>query len=361
MVSFIHTGDIHLGMKFTSSSLGGYKGKIRREELWQTFGDMIKYAKAEKKDMILIAGDLFENDAVTLKDLKRLSDIFESASEQLIIILPGNHDPNAINTSYSTIEWPENVKILKNTGLQEIHFDDLKTSIWGLTAKRDLNEILIELKRIKPKYEYSNILMLHGEIGSSPDYPIPDINKLTNLSMDYIALGHIHKPSFINKNIAYCGSLEPLDFGETNERGFIEGELSDLNKFRFIPFSKRKFHIIELDSNEEMSIDKVIQDIKELTGERRQIDFYRVILKGILAMHFDIEALEAQLKREFFHIELINKAKPGINIEKILKENQSNILGKYIESFTGEDMEDPITKDAFYLGVYSLLEGSNLV
>lgn len=360
MVSFIHTGDIHLGMKFTSSSLGIDKGKMRREELWHTFNRMIKYAKDENKDMILIAGDLFEDDAITLKDLKRLSDIFKSADEQQIVILPGNHDSNTTNSYYSAIEWPENVQIFKNTGLQEVHFDNLKTSIWGLTAKRDVTEIVLELKNIKPKYGYKNILMLHGEMGSTADYPIPDIDKLTSLAMDYIALGHIHKPLFIKKNIAYCGSLEPLDFGETNERGFIEGELSDSNRFRFVPFAKRKFHIIELYINEEMSIDKITQKLIELTGDKRQVNFYRVILSGIIPMYFDIEALNSILKREFFHVELINKTKSGIDIEKILKENQNNILGGFIESFKDEDMGDSIIRDAFYLGVYSLLEGSNL-
>ena len=50
-----------------------------------------------------------------------------------------------------------------------------------------------------------------------------DKNYLDQLGFDYIALGHIHKPIIISDNMAYCGSPEPLDFGEIGEHGIIQG------------------------------------------------------------------------------------------------------------------------------------------
>jgi len=44
----------------------------------------------------------------------------------------------------------------------------------------------------------------------------------------------------------------------------------------------------------------------------------------------------------------------------LIEENKNNILGKYIESFKNEDMENPIVKDALYAGIYALMEGSDL-
>ena len=44
------------------------------------------------------------------------------------------------------------------------------------------------------------------------------LDLLNNDIFSYVALGHIHKPQYINnlKNIAYCGSIDTIDFGEAD-------------------------------------------------------------------------------------------------------------------------------------------------
>ena len=41
----------------------------------------------------------------------------------------------------------------------------------------------------------------------------------------------------------------------------------------------------------------------------------------------------------------------------IKKENENNIISKYINSFSEKELEDEIIKEAFYIGLYALLEG----
>ncbi len=361
MVRFLHSGDIHLGMKFKNASFGAEKGKVRREELWQTFGDMIEYSVKTEKDLILISGDLFEYSTLTIKDIKRVKDTLASAEKQHIIISPGNHDPATSESPYSGVDWPDNVTILNQNGVQQVYIEELRASVWGIGAMRNENELKSELVKIKSVEGQKNILMLHGEFGSNGDYPLPSIEKLIELSMDYIALGHIHKPEFLYKNIAYCGSLEPLDFGETGPRGFVEGELSTECSCRFIPFAKRNFQIVELELTKEMTVEKIVEELILSTGEKRNDNFYRIVLTGISPLFLDMKALETRFKREVYYLELIDRSKPDIDLEKLSYDNRGNILGMYIDSFSDEDLDDSVKKDAFYAGIYALLEGSDLI
>ncbi|MGM0396210.1 MAG: metallophosphoesterase family protein [Bacillota bacterium] len=361
MVSFIHSGDIHLGLKFRNASFGGGKGKTRREEIWHTFSDMIQYSIKTDKDLVLISGDLFEENTITMKDITRLKNIFANAKKQQIVISPGNHDSATNDSPYASRDWPDNVTVFNGDHLDEIHFEMLKTSVWGMGPRRKAGEVLRGMGDIGTREGYRNILMLHGETGGRGDYPLPDIKDLKSLHMDYIALGHIHKPEFLEKNIAYCGSLEPLDFGEIGTRGFVEGELPDAESYKFVPYAKRNFHRIQLLLDEQMTIEAITNHLVKLAGENRYKNFYRVVLKGVSHPYLDMGALESQLKREFYHLELINSSRNGIDIQRLSRDNRDNILGMFIDSFCEDDLDNPVKREAFYSGIYALLEGSGQV
>ena len=65
---------------------------------------------------------------------------------------------------------------------------------------------------------------LSGGTEENKEYNPISESKLANLGMDYVALGHIHKPYFnsvLNQKIVYSGSLVSLGFDETGEHGMI--------------------------------------------------------------------------------------------------------------------------------------------
>ena len=57
-LKFLHTADLHLGAKFVK--LGG-KGVKQRKRLCQVFLDIVDLAIQEKVDVVLLAGDTFDN------------------------------------------------------------------------------------------------------------------------------------------------------------------------------------------------------------------------------------------------------------------------------------------------------------
>ena len=69
-MKFLHTADIHLDTPF--SMLDPEKAEQHRNELRSTFASLVLYAKAQKVDLFLIAGDLFNNSFVTRETLSFL-------------------------------------------------------------------------------------------------------------------------------------------------------------------------------------------------------------------------------------------------------------------------------------------------
>lgn len=362
MIKFIHTGDLHLGLKFKNVSFHRDKAIERRRELWSTFERIIKYSIDEKMDFLFIAGDLFEEAYFTIGDITRVRDSFRNAEDVKIIIAAGNHDYKGRKSLYNRIEWTDNVTIFNENGIQRKDFPELNTSIYGYSWDsmeinqhelfRGLNDSIDE--------DRNNILVLHGDLGDKSNYLPLNIKELKELKMDYIALGHIHKPEIIEKNIAYCGCPEPLDFGEIGERGIIKGKIKDKKlEIKLMPFSKRTFHEVEISLNEEMGYPDILKEIQNIKIGNKKMDFYRLILQGFIQKDISIKDIEKDLYSEFYHIEIKDNTILDYDLERLEMDNRDNIIGAFINSMKEKNLTNPIIKDALYLGLEALLKERN--
>lgn len=358
MIKFIHTGDLHLGLKFQKVSFQRDKAMERRRELWSTFERIVKYAKDNKADFLLIAGDLFEESYFTMADITRVRDTFREAKDVNIIISAGNHDYRGIKSLYNKIEWTSNVTTFNEENIQKKEFEDLNTVIYGYswdTMEIRENKLFDELKVDSTK---NNILVLHGELGNNSSYLPLNVDELNSLNMDYIALGHIHKPQIINNRIAYCGCPEPLDFGETGDRGIIQGSIEDKKtEFEFIPFSKRKFIETKVLINEGMGYPDIMRQIRNVDIGNKMMDFYRINLNGFIQRNISIQNLDKDLNDDFYHIEITNNTIWDYDLEQLEEENKENIIGQFIMAMKNKGIDDPTVKDALYLGLEVLLKG----
>ncbi|WMM25943.1 DNA repair exonuclease [Tissierella sp. MB52-C2] len=358
MVKFIHTADLHLGFKFKNVSFKKEKAAERRRELWSTFERIVRYGKDANVDFLLIAGDLFEDDYFTIGDITRIRDTFRRAENINIIISAGNHDYRGRKSLYDKIEWTENVTIFNGNKIQKKEFKDLNTVIYGYSwdaMEIKENKIFSEIDIDNTK---NNILVLHGDLGNSSSYLPLKLEELNKLNMDYIALGHIHKPQIISESIAYSGCPEPLDFGEIGERGIIEGVIENKEtRFHFMPFSKRKFMETSMTIDEDMGYIDIMEAIKDIDIGDKNVDFYRVNLSGFMQRDLEIKNLEKDLSRDFYHLEIIDNTILDYDLEELSEENKYNIIGKFIETMKDKGLDDPVVKDALYTGLEVLLKG----
>ncbi len=358
MIKFIHTGDLHLGLQFKSVSFDKNKALDRRRELWSTFQKIVDYSINEKADFLFIVGDLFESEYFTIGDIKRVRDILSSAEDVNILIAAGNHDYRGNKSLYDRVEWSKNVTIFNTNCIENKVFPELNTSIYGYSWDR------VEIKENKLFDDFpiidksmNNILLIHGDVSRESNYLPMSINSLVNLNMDYIALGHIHKPNILTDNIAYCGCPEPLDFGETGERGIIVGTIKDkTTRINLVPFSKRCFHNISIEINENFNYQEIINKIKNLNVGSRLNDLYRIRLKGYVQKDINLENIHKDLEDVFYYLEIVNETIPDYDLTLLKESNKSNIIGLFIESMMNEDLNEQINKDALYYGLEVLLK-----
>lgn len=359
MIRFIHTGDIHLGLQFSNVSFHKTKAIKRRRELWSTFERIVDYTKEKKADFLFIAGDLFEERYFTLGHMKRVRDILGKIIETNVIIIAGNHDYLNENSLYNKVEWSPNVFIIKEKAIERIEFPDLNTVIYGYSW----DKVEIRDNNIFDEFNYNDehlkkILILHGDINSGSTYLPLKVKDLNRLNMDYIALGHIHKPEIITKNMAYCGCPEPLDFGEVGERGFIEGIIGkEDTSIEFIPFSKRRFWNQDIIINEDMSYLDIVNMFEKLSYGKKNMDFYRINLKGYIQSDIDTNDLFKSLEDKFYHLEVVDNTIPDYDLDALEAAYENNIIGGFIRAMKDKGIDDPIIKDGLYMGLEALLKG----
>lgn len=359
MIRFIHTGDIHLGLQFNNVSFNQELAKERRRELWSTFEGMVNHAVKEDLNFLLLAGDIFETEYFTLGDIKRLRDILKEARNVNVVISAGNHDYINDRSLYGRVEWSPNVHIFTGKGIGKKEFAHLNTIVYGYSWDRiEIKDNSLFDDFISQDTNSNKILLIHGDLAGTSNYLPLDLNLLKSLDMDYIALGHIHKPQIISNKIAYCGCLEPLDFGETGHRGFIQGSISNkVSKIEFIPFSKRIFLNLDLKINENMGYLDIVRAIKEINVGSKESDFYRVKLKGYIQNDLDLDGLIKDLKENFYYIEIINETIPDYDLEALERDFRENIIGQFINEMKKKGLDNELAKDALYYGLEALLKG----
>lgn len=299
MLKLVHIADVHLEKSLRSSSYPISFAKDRREDLWSSLNKVLGTGGA---DLVLVCGDLFEEEFFTRDHIFKLEHILANHSEKKIIICPGNHDPL---WAYKDLSLPDNVYLFTSDTLDYFEFADIKTRVYGLSwLDRSYGKAEVNVD-LDP--DYINILMTHGDAlqDSGPYRPI-DIDAIEKLGFTYIALGHIHKPMKLTDRAFYPGCLEPTDFGEEGPRGYMEVILGP-NEYQanFVESSIRKFTKREIILDPQLSERDILNVIRQASDST---SFQRIRLKGLVSMKiYALMDTICQLARDsFYYVEFIN-------------------------------------------------------
>ena len=252
-MKFIHIADVHWGAQPEKDRSFG---RIRENEIKHTFQKVIDYANKQQTDVLLIAGDFFDQ-RPTKQELREVDYILSGLQNTKTVMIAGNHDHLSTEEEFVKYHWNSEVYLLDGRERNYVYFEELHTTIYGISYwTNQIREAVYD--DMKPQdFDEFSILLAHG--GDESHIPInKDILKWSGF--DYIALGHIHKPEIIFEDLmAYSGSLEPLDRTETGSHGFIEGEISEeKQQIEFVPFAK-----VVLTGSIDPEIEIDFDDIKE--------------------------------------------------------------------------------------------------
>jgi DNA repair exonuclease SbcCD nuclease subunit len=200
-VVLVHSSDVHVDDR---GGIGGLEA-------------VMATAGALRADLVLLAGDTFENDRLSAAVLDGVGELLAEA-RMPIVILPGNHDPALPDSVFARAGFARipNVSILGVTHEEAVCFPAYDLEIWG-HAHRDYFD-MAPLRGPRPRSTRWQVAMAHGhyeppETRANPLRPswIFGDEEIAATGADYLALGHWDRPMRVGDGgvpAYYSGSPE---------------------------------------------------------------------------------------------------------------------------------------------------------
>lgn len=235
---FLHAADIHLDSPCSSRS------ETVRQQLRDAsrlaFQRLVDLSLSERVDVLLIAGDLFDDERLSFQTERfLLEQLHRLDSEGIpVVYATGNHDPGREGLRSVELPWPSNVTVARDRTPVRIAIEDSGRESEGrapqgmvtaaghesATEAGDLSTVFPT-----PAGRLPEIAVLHTQVVDSPgaaahqSYAPSQLEGLRTSGHDYWALGHVHKRSVLceHPGIHYPGNLQGRTHGERGAKGCL--------------------------------------------------------------------------------------------------------------------------------------------
>lgn len=367
MLKILHTADIHLGAKF--SGLGN-KGASQREQLRATFKNIIATAVNERVNIVLIAGDLFDSNQQSQRNVDLVIEQFNllGSNNIPVCLIPGTHDYFDSSSIYKKENFEgrcPNLKILTDESMTGKEYPGLNLTVYGkpnLSNRSSISPLKGLTRSTSSKF---HIAMAHGSLyipeKTAKDDHVFRLEEVQASGMHYLALGHWHR---VYRCLAeppawYSGPPEWIS-GQTEKGGVLLVSLSDTGEVKVEPrmLGLRDYDEIELDVSGVQDLAMLEARISE--GASQNL-VRKVTLKGLRDAELIInpEELETRFGKEFFHLNVVDKSHPKSeevteDEERLIRNRFIRLMKKQIEGSEGEERD--IAENALQYGV-ALLDG----
>ena len=271
-IRFLHTADLHLGSQLKTQQTSGTLDALD-DAVYTAIERLFDLALTEDVDFVVIAGDLYDEDARSVKANTFLKEQFDRLAEQEIpaYVSYGNHDPVGNATTY--VDLPDNVYEFGHEDPEEFEYPisgPPEARIWG-QSYRDRHESHSMYRQFTPADgRVPNIGVLHT--GLNPDgrryVPVARSDLESKDEIHYWALGHIHDPR-VHENeqpLAYSGVPQGRQITEPGLGGgyLVELDADGNCEMEFVPTSPVVWQTITVDVGAE--------DISSIPDIKRQIE-----------------------------------------------------------------------------------------
>ncbi|MDP4090723.1 MAG: DNA repair exonuclease [Bacillota bacterium] len=332
-IKVMHCSDFHFDTPF--SGLDKDKAEQRREELRENFSSIIRVAKENNVQVMLMAGDLFDGNAVSYETISLIQNRLRDIPEIKVFISPGNHDPFVERSYYNAVQWPSNVYIFRNYW-GKVDVDELNLTVYGRGFGTSYEKESFLKGFTVEDSSRINIMVIHGEVvtagGASVYNPVNE-KEIEKSGLDYLALGHVHTCSGIrragNSCWSYSGCPEGRGFDEQGPKGVLLGEVGkNLVKLDFIETCRRRYMVHEVDITGCQNYEDILLKlgeplgIKDLESGFSPRDIYKLILKGEISKEFTINTsvICEKLKYYFYMVKAVDDTRKTIDYQALSQE-----------------------------------------
>lgn len=224
-ITFIHTGDLHLGARLSlPKELDKGTASRLKDSVNSAFWNVIDTAVTRNVDFLLLSGDIFDfhekNVEAYLTFIKGMEKLEKEGI--MVYLISGNHDPKS---GWNTLfPLPKNVVHFTSERVDRAYFvgksGTKEALILGRSYERKADNRKLELKLPELSDDLWNIFMIHTNLTKEDKNYIPlsleDLRQTDN-HVDYYALGHVHQLRILREAlpaVAFCGTIQGKDMGE---------------------------------------------------------------------------------------------------------------------------------------------------
>jgi len=366
MLKFLHTSDVQLDAPF---HFLGDKGQRHRQQLRETFRRIVDMAIEAKFDLLLITGDLFN-------DNRPHQDTIDFVASQLgrldipVCILPGNHDCYGGTSIYRKARFSDNVVIFtEQPTIRE--FAELNVAVYG-------HAILSRQSRLSPLRGLTrtgttrwHVAMAHGNLVrpdiADPPRPIRP-EEISASGMDYVAMGDWHAFAEYSQGRVkafYSGAPEPTALNQKGA-GYVACIEIDESGVRVRP--ERVGTILTDEMSADVSGKSIAQIVEEIQARADSNLMLKVTLSGLMDLEavLDTEKMEQELAPYFYHVECSDQS--HLQLATISPDDfpEESVVGKFVRLMQSriEDATDDTQRrrveQALQVGVV-LLQGRRVL
>lgn len=303
MLKIIHAADFHLDAPF--SALSPQRAAQRREEQRGLLERLADLAEHEGAQVVLLSGDLLDGDHVYYETTQALARALGRMKAR-VFIAPGNHDFWSPRSPWSAMAWPENVHIFKSAAPESVELPDLNCVVHGAAFTAPTRDDSPLAGFAAPDDGKIHLMCIHGDVDGKGRYGNILPREIAESGLTYLALGHIHAASGVQKaghtHWAYPGCPEGRGFDELGDKGVLCGTVSRNSvALDFRPLALRRYEILSVD----VTGDDPFAALSAALPRGGEKDIYRILLTGESPLEgLDLPTLEELAQPYFYSVSL---------------------------------------------------------
>ena len=353
MLRVLHTADVHLGARHADL---GDAAAAQRERQFAAFSASVDLALAEKVDLFLIAGDLFDSNTQPRRSVERVAGELARLAEARVrtVIIPGTHDVYDRSSIYRAYDLAvlagtqpadEMVTVL-TPGRPWIHLEACNVVVHGpvFATKRAPRSPLLGLAAVETPPATWTIGLLHAALNipgrTDQDEVVITTDEIAASGLDYLALGHWHSAQVAKAGgvtYAYAGAPEPVAVDQDRAGKVLLVTLDERDGTRYVTVDKRtvgrtEFQHLEVDAATVESQPALVTRLKAAASPDMVLD---VRLIGVRRDELDVEAAEVEdaLRGAFLRVRVRDLSQPALS-EGLLPPAET-IAGAFIRNVEG--------------------------
>jgi DNA repair protein SbcD/Mre11 len=333
MLRIIHTADIHLGARHDDL---GVQAAAQRDRQFAAFRATVDLALAEKVDLFLIAGDLFDSNVQPRRSVERVAEELKRLALARIrtVIIPGTHDVYDRASIYRAYDLKamagstdrDDLVTVLTPALDKVHLAALDVVVHGRvfdTKRAPVSPLQGLDAGTEDAGATWRIGMVHGSIAipgkTDRDEVVITTDEIAGSRLDYLALGHWHSSQQGRAGAvtyAYAGAPEPVALDQDRAGKVLLVELEEADGKRIVTVEERvvgrtTFQRVQVDATTVASQPALIESLAKRADPDLVLDV-RVVGVRPDELDLHIDEIESALAPSFLKVRVRDVSLPAL-------------------------------------------------